>query len=347
MGIDDAAAGRRWWTPPARVRAFVARHETLLWWLHSLYVLALGAAIMWLGARHYGWLRYAGFYLFFIWVSSLFLAEIVNRREGTWWGRARLAVNYVNKNFYQQLLFFILPIYAGSTTPGSGNIVFVVLLAASAIVSTLDLVYDRVLSVKRRLAAWFFAFNLFAVVGVALPVVVGVSNQHALRLATLAAVAGYATLAWRVSRFRRGSTWVGIAAGAVVVLLASEYARPFVPPAPLTLSGTQFGTGFDPSTRRVTGALSSLPPSFEGRVYAATAVRAPLGLRDRVELRWFRDGRLIWASAAHDVRGGRAEGFRLWSAVTLPPGAATAALRLDVITASGQLIGRAWLPTRP
>ena len=52
-GESDARdAGRRWWTPAARVRVFVARHETLLWWLHSLYVLGLGALVMWLGARN-------------------------------------------------------------------------------------------------------------------------------------------------------------------------------------------------------------------------------------------------------------------------------------------------------
>ena len=37
--------------------------------------------IMWLGAGNYAWLRYSAFYLVFIWISSLFLAEVVNRRD--------------------------------------------------------------------------------------------------------------------------------------------------------------------------------------------------------------------------------------------------------------------------
>jgi len=85
------------------------------------------------------------------------------------WARARFLVNYVNKNLYQQLLFFILPIYAGSTTWSSRNVLFLIVLAVSAVLSTLDVVYDRVLSARRVLAAWFFAFNAFAVVSVALP----------------------------------------------------------------------------------------------------------------------------------------------------------------------------------
>ena len=261
MGTDDRGAGRRWWTPPARVRASVSRHETLLWWLHSVYVLGLGAVVMWLGARNYAWLRFSAFYLLFIWISSLFLAEVINRREGVWWCRARLTVNYVNKNFYQQLLFFILPIYAGSTTLRSGNVIFVIVLGTSAVLSTLDIVYDRVLSARRTLAAWFFAFNVFAVVNLALPVLFGLSNAHALRVAAVAAVVGFVTLAWRMSRLRRGATWAGWPAGALLVLLVAEAARPLVPPAPLRLLDTEFGSGLDRGRLRVTGPVPRCPPS--------------------------------------------------------------------------------------
>jgi hypothetical protein len=346
VDLETQAAGRRWWTPPARVRAFVARHETALWWLHSVYVLGLGAIVMWLGARNYAWLRYSAFYLLFIWVSSLFLAEVVHRRDGLWWRRARLAVNYVNKNCYQQLLFFILPIYAGSTTLRSWNLLFVIVLSTSAVLSTLDIVYDRVLSVRRSMAAWFFAFNVFAVVNIALPVLFGLSNATALRVAAGSAVVGFVTLAWRMSRLRRGATWVRLAVGAVLVLVVAEGARPFVPPAPLRLLGTEFGTGIDRSRLRTTGSVTAVTAAQGLQVFAATAVRAPLGLRDRVELRWYRNGRLLWASTPHEVIGGRKDGFRLWSAVTLVPADASGAIRLDVVTAAGQLIGRASLDMR-
>jgi hypothetical protein len=344
--VDDSArieGGRQPGALPGAFRARLARHEALLWWLHSAYVLALGAGVMWLGARNYSWLRYSALYLAAIWVLSFLLANVVQHRTGARWRRARFAVNYVNKNLYQQLLFFILPVYAASTTWRSRHVVFVAVLAASAVVSTLDLVYDRVLSARRVLAAWFFAFNAFAVVTVALPVTFGVSAHQAARAGALAAVVGFVTLAWRLWRLGRPLAWAGVVAGALAVFVAAELARPLVPPAPLRLTSTTFGSGFDRAALRVTSPLSSLPAGPGGRVYALTAVRAPLGLRDRVELRWYRDSVLASSSAAHTVSGGRRDGFRLWSAVDLARVAGARVVRLDVITEGGQLVGRAEL----
>jgi hypothetical protein len=328
---------------PGPLRRRLARHEALLWWLHSAYVLGLGAGIMWLGARNFSWLRFSGFYLAAIWVLSLFLANVVHPRDGVWWGRARFLVNYVNKNLYQQLLFFILPIYAGSTTWRSRNVLFLVLLATSAVLSTLDIVYDRVLSARRALAASFFAFNVFAVVNVALPVMFGVGVQRSARLATLAAAGGMVTLAWRVGRLGRGKAWAGVSAGAVLVVLLGEVARPLVPPAPLRMTSSAFGSGLDRVAMRVAGPLTVLPANATGLVYAVTAVRAPLGLEDRVELRWYRDASLLSAPASYALSGGRRDGYRLWSAVDLGKVAGADVLRLDVVTAGGQLVGRAEL----
>jgi hypothetical protein len=340
--VDHATieGGRR---PLGPLRARLARHEALLWWLHSAYVLALGTGVMWLGARNYGWLRYSALYLLAIWVLSLFLANVVQRRAGAWWGRARFLVNYVNKNLYQQLLFFILPIYAASTTWSSRNVLFLMVLAVSALLSTLDIVYDRVLSARRLLAAWFFAFNAFAVVSVALPVTFGVSAHQATRAGALAAVVGFMTLAWRLWRIGQPLAWAGVAAGALGVFLVAELARPLVPPAPLRLTSTAFGTGIERPALQVTGALTVLPAAVGGRLYAVTALRAPLGLHDRVELRWYRDSALVAASGDHTVSGGRREGFRLWGAIDLARIAGAQVLRLEVVTDGGQLVGRAEL----
>jgi hypothetical protein len=95
---------------------------------------------------------------------------------------------------------------------------------------------------------------------------------------------------------------------------------------------------------RITRPVTRQPVAGTGRIYVVTALRAPLGLRERVELRWYRDGRLASTSDAHVVVGDRSEGFRLWSSVPLPMRQAPAPLRIDVVTAAGQLIGRASLP---
>jgi hypothetical protein len=341
--VDAPGGTAGWRLAPARLSRRLARHQTLLWWIHSAYVLALGMGIMWLGSRNFSWLRYSGFYLLAICVLSVLLADIVNVRDGKWWARARLAVNYVNKNLYQQLLFFILPIYAASTTIRSRNLLFVCVLAASAVTSTLDLVYDRVLSVRRPLAAWFFAFNTFAVVNVALPVLFGVSTHLSLRLSAVAAAAGFVAIAWRGRRLRRWPALAAVSAGAVVVFWAADVTRPFVPPAPLRLVSTEFGSGLDRATLLVTGRMTSLPADFTGRVYIATALRAPLGLKDRVELRWYRGGKLLWSSAPHTVSGGRPGGFRLWSSIPVAPAEGSAPVTIEVVTEAGQLVGRAVL----
>ena len=217
------------------------------------------------------------------------------------------------------------------------------MLAVSAVLSTLDLVYDRVLSARRVLAAWFFAFNAFAVVSVALPVTVGLSARQSARAGALAAVAGFVTLAWRRWRLGQRQAWAGVAAGAMLVFLAAEFARPLVPPAPLRLTSTVFGSGLDRATLRVSQPLTSLPRGGAGRVYAVTALRAPLGLRDRVELRWYRDSVLASVSDAHAVSAAGARASASGAPSTWPGRPAPTALRLDVVTDGGQLVGRAVL----
>jgi heme/copper-type cytochrome/quinol oxidase subunit 4 len=201
-------------------RALAARHAWLLWWIHSLYALALGVVFMWLGARNFTWLRLAALHIVVIWGASLALANVIDRpgRDSIWWGRLRMVVNYVTKNFYQQILFFILPIYYASATAGSRNMAFVVLLAASAVMSTLDIVYDRHLSRRRELNALFFAFNLFAAVAVALPVLWSISNVAALRIASLGAVIGYVTIARQPTDLARPRTWKASAVGCLAMV---------------------------------------------------------------------------------------------------------------------------------
>jgi hypothetical protein len=116
------------------------QHGKAQWWVHSAYALLLGIGLMWLGSRNFIFLRLAVFYIFFIWASSLILPSILHypRLPSRWRERFRLMVNYFQRNFYQQVLFFVLPIYFASATIRSGNILSVVILAVSAVLSTPD-----------------------------------------------------------------------------------------------------------------------------------------------------------------------------------------------------------------
>jgi len=323
------------------------RHEKHLWWLHSLYALLLGIGIMWLGNRNYGFLRFTVLQVSFIWLSSLALRRVMDSPwlSPRWAGWIRAVINYFNKNFYQQVLFFVLPIYYASATIASRNFFFVVLVALSATLSSLDLVYDRFLSVRRGLNAIFFAFNLFVLINVTLPVLWSVGNAWAMRVSGVLALAGFATLYFPVAPFRRGKELV-IAVSAILLIALVELGRGYVPPAPLQLVWSEFGTEFDRNAMRVAVPLEALEPGGPVRLYGVTAIRAPLGLKEKVRHRWYLDGKPIFASTAFEITGGRKDGFRLWTICTIEKLSAGDELYIDAETEGGQLIGRARIRVR-
>jgi hypothetical protein len=326
---------------------WLGQHKDKLWWLHSAYALFLGIGIMWLGTRNYTFLRVTVFHVGFIWLSSLFLPKLLNHpRLAERWGlRLRLFINFFNKNLYQQVLFFILPIYFASATLSSGNFIFVVLLGISAVLSTLDVVYDRHLSVRQSLTAIFFAFNLFALINVMLPVLWSVSNTWTTRISAVLAAGGFATLYNPFSQPRRLRIEFGVLA--VTLLLAGvEFGRSFIPPAPLRLVGVQFGSDFQQESMRVAPALTVLEPGRAQQLYGLSAIKAPLGLSERVHHRWYKNGKLFWASPYYEVTGGREQGFRLWTRVTMDSIESGTTVRIDVETEGGQLIGRAGIHAR-
>ena len=318
------------------------RHKDKFWWLHSLYALALGIGIMWLGTQRFAYLRVTVFHLSFIWMSSLFLPKLLNhpRLPAHWVPRVHLLVNYFNKNFYQQMMFFVLPIYYASATPDSRNMIFVALVGLSAVLSTLDIIYDRHLSVSRTLTAIFFAFNLFALINVMLPVLWSVSNTWTTRLSALLAAMAFLTLFHPLAQARRIALGLLIA---ILWLVAVEEGRAFIPPAPLRLASAEFGMGFQRETLSLDSKLTEVPAGGSVRLYGLTAIKAPLGLEERMQHLWYQDGKLIWASPFYTVTGGREEGFRLWTTCTFDTIRPGAEIRLDLETEGGQLIGRATL----
>jgi hypothetical protein len=194
------------------------------------------------------------------------------------------------------------------------------------------------------MAGVFFAFNLFACANVALPVLWSVSNATAMRLAALLAFAGFATLAVRVHHLRRLRVMAALLAAGLGLFGLLEWGRRIVPPAPLRVVESGFGTSVDRPTRMLVGRVTALPAGWSGTLTAFTAIKAPLGLRDRVRHRWSVGGRDVRVSPYYLVAGGRDPGFRLWTAATLGPVAPHAVVQVDVETEGGQLVGRVHLP---
>jgi hypothetical protein len=324
---------------------FIGQHQDKFWWFHSFYSLLLGVGVMWLGTRHFAYLRVAVFHIAFIWATSLLLPTVSShpRLKPEWKIRIRLLINYFQRNFYQQLLFFVLPIYYLSASGRSLNMVFVIAIAVSALLATLDIVYDRHLSLKSGLMAVFFAFNLFVCINVMLPIMLSIKLSLSLRISALLALAGFATFHFRHSFSRPAQKWVFTAIAALFLLAIVEPGRSLIPPAPLRLMDVGFGLDLDRETLRIATPLSRLPTGGAERIYALTAIRAPQGLKDNIRHRWYLDGRLVYASPFHPIQGGRKTGFRLWTSVRLQGISPLSRLRLDVETEGGQLIGRKFL----
>lgn len=325
--------------------AFLSRYGDVLWWLHSLWGLVVGAGMMWLGSRHYELLRVAVFQIAFIWIASIVVPALVNRppESSRWAGRARLVINYFSRNFYQQLLYFLLPIYYASATAWSWNMLFVAFVAMSALISTLDVVYDRHLSVRRGLMAVFFAFNLFVCINAMLPIVWRISNASAVRVSAALALVAFVTILFGHGRPRAPRSWAIVLASACLLFAIAEFGRWVIPPAPLRLVSYAFGSALDTRGLRMTNVVDRVGPGWTGRVYALTAIGAPMGLEDRVAHRWYENDRQVCLSPWHSLVGGRKEGFRLWTScplVRVPAGR----LRVDIETEAGQLIGRCELP---
>ncbi len=330
-----------------RPRSFLKKHENVFWWLHSVYALLFGMAAMWIGNKNFSYLRLIILQLGFIWITSLCLPALAAspRISPAWRSRICLIINYCNKNFYQQLLFFIIPIYYSSATLGSHNLLFMLLLVLTALLSTLDVVYDRYLSRKWPLMAFFFAFSLFAGINASLPILWCISSDWAVVTSAMLAMVSFVVMLYRFSRFSGRKALLLIALVGVLSFLTIGFGRSFIPPIPLSLYKTEFGEDLDQETRTMIAPLTGLAPTTGGKVYALSAIKAPLGLKEKVGYKWYLDERLVKASRFYEIAGGRENGYRIWSYITLTDdmqGKKT--LRLDIETEAGQLIGRATLP---
>jgi len=162
------------------------------------------------------------------------------------------------------------------------------------------------------------------------------------RISAALALIGFLTLYPPPSQSLSRRVGFGVLIAVLLVGLV-ELGRSFIPPAPLRLVSAEFGSGFQQESLQIEPAVTRLDPDASLRLYGLTAIRAPLGLKEKVQHRWYENGKLIFASPFYNMIGGREEGFRLWTAWTFDRIAPGTELRLDLETEGGQLIGRAGL----
>lgn len=332
-----------------RVRAFLKRHGRKLWWLHSAYALGLGTSVVAFaqkGFDHARWLAVSvgAAWLLVVLFFRLFGSGERQRRLGA--AKERLgffAMTYALKNLYQGMFFFLLPFYWKSTTFGSQNSFFIVLLGACALLSTLDVVFDRVVFRFRALASVFHGVALFGCLNLVVPALFPETRAVvALVVASLVSALGFWTIhvSGATLRDKRALGLIAVSSMAVVMLVYQ--ARGAMPAVPTYVAHGAVGPIVLPDGR-LGMEVRRLQPTVIDKLIAVTDVVAPGGKGDRLVHVWRHDGHEVQRAAETTTRvDGPSGTIRLRSGMSgrQLPDTLIGSWTVDVETQDGQLVGR-------
>jgi hypothetical protein len=313
-----------------RIRGFWVRHRTLFWTLHTAWALATGLAVAIFARERYELVLWVVLFLALTWSSTLFfgrgavetsLAEDGEARDATGPpGLVHEVTSYLTRIMYQETLFFLLPFYFYSTVVRSPNVGFIVLLGALAILSCIDLLFDRWLRTHAAFALAFFTVVAFAALNLLLPLLFGLGPRTATPSAALAAIAGTVPLTLRVApRTARVRVALGLVVAAILVV-AIGFPN-LVPPVPIRLEHATFSSDIDSETLEITDTLPSRASTTEvgSSLVVLVEVFAPSAVPARVSLEWMRDGETLRVSREIEIVA-YATGFRVWDRWRSPSG---------------------------
>jgi len=271
------------------------------WWLHSGFALSFGVGVM-LFAR--AGLKYAdkvmiallGSWLL-MFIALRFIVGPANRREDEKLLRKgiRVATNYVIKQFYQQMFFFLTPLYASSATwsLSSFNWWLAPLLLVCAVVSTMDLVFDNFIMERRWLASLMYGLAMFAMLNVMLPLLLGIDHFTGLIVAA-AATPGSAALFPFSGRAALSPQGAVATLGMTGLLLAGVwYGRRAIPPAPLAMPETAVGHGTAGSYECLPASVHVIDTQQLDGLRCGSMLREPGGLKEPVVHVWSHRGARI------------------------------------------------------
>jgi len=282
-------------------------------------------------------------YLLLLWLVFAVLVELrqplaeSGRRSGRF---VITAADYTIQTLYHGLLLFVLPAYWASTTLTSLNVIFLVVLVVLALLATFDPWYRAIVHPRPWAGYVFFVISIFAALNVALPLV-GLPPFGALMASAFAASLAITPVVRRAG----GRTWraalrVTVAVGVVAAALAAV-GRAWIPPAPLFMARSAIlWDVLDLDSIEALPTTITAAEVKERGLVAYTAIYAPAGLRQSVSHVWRHRGRVVETVSLAPVLGGRREGYRTYSRKTSFPDDAEGRWSVDVVTASGQLIGR-------
>jgi len=250
-----------------------------------------------------------------------------------------VVMRYATQMVHQESLFFTLPFFLAATNWGHGQGIFTLLLLLCALISLIDPIYYRLLAPRQSLFVSFHALTLFAVMLVALPIVLHLTTEQSLALALLMAmVFSLPSLGHllRNGHWRRLPLLILIL---VVLVVGLWQARSWVPPASLRISSIVVALEVDRAQHRHGNSIVAVSTADLARdgLYAWTEVRAPRGLAEQIHHVWLHKGVEV-DRITLDIRGGREQGYRAWTHKLNFPPDSRGRWQVRVVTDSGQLI---------
>jgi hypothetical protein len=299
-----------------RVRRLWARHRTLFWWLHSIWALATGIAVLVLARERYGFVPWVVAFLGITWASTLFFGRATEGSDpDALPGVGAEVGSWLTRGMFQETLFFLLPFYAYSTVIGSWNVVLPVALAGLALFSCADVVFDRWLRTRPVFGMLFFASVAFAALNLLLPITLGLDPQLATPVSGLLAVVVSVPIAVQGSGATTRREVAFAAAGAAAVIGVTLFAPVVVPPVPLRLDAATFATDIERETLALADSLdgSASTAVVGGRLVVLAEVFAPSSLPAAVRIEWRRNGERVRLSREIEIVA-HGEGFRVWDA---------------------------------
>lgn len=249
-------------------------------------------------------------------------------------------MHYVTQLVHQESLFFALPFFLAVTTWNHTQAGFTALLILCASVSVIDPLYYKQLAPRRSLFVIFHALALFAVLLVALPILLQLTTGQSLAIALIASL--LFSLPSLVKFVVNGHWWRRpLMALMLTALAAGLWQVPsLVPPAALRLTEFNLVQQVDREQRTHSIHIDRIDVQSLQRdgIYAWTAIRAPRGLQEKIHHLWFHNGKQV-DQITLNIEGGSEQGYRAWTQKLNFPKDPQGKWQVKVVTDSGQLIG--------
>jgi hypothetical protein len=337
------------------VKDFVKRNEKWIWWLHTAYALSLGAFVATFASKGFERARMLVLSLTGAWLLVVFFFRSfgtgAQQDFRTAWPAARrrfFIMSYLMKNLFQGMLFFLLPFYWKSSSYDAKTFTVFGFLAACAVLSTLDLVFDRMLLRFKLVASGFFGVTFFGCANLVIPALL--PNTSALAAYLVSATLSFITFVLfhiPISTLRKP-----LAAGGIVTLiglgvLGAYSTRASMPPVPLEMKAGAVGpTLLDDGSLPV--ELRALHAKQLVDLYAVTDV-AVVGKGEKFKHVWRRDKKVLSHETADTSPASERGVVRVASKLpkTALPDDPEGHYTVDIVTEGDQIVGRVVFDIRP